>query len=212
VGMLEETAKMIEQDMVPRLQRFLSSWHRRIFWLDGVVFGGLLAAFAAVTIRFGYWDGLMLKLPFLEKLPGGNFTTSGLWALLLILIAYIHFSIRHWSTKTVTRKFLAEINDADLAANYLRAFQKNIRWYQSVFKRHPAGWGRRVHRRLTEVLKDTNAYIQRLNDMYTNPSGDKGFAEVIESPTCRIIPSVEPVSSDSEESRPVFSLKDVEVQ
>jgi hypothetical protein len=39
--------------------------------------------------------------------------------------------------------------------------------------RKPAGWGRGAQRRLAKVLEDTNIYIQKLNDMYTNPSGSE---------------------------------------
>ncbi len=51
--------------------------------------------------------------------------------------------------------------------------KKNSRWYRSLLKRKPAGWGRRTQRRLAKVLEDTNTYIQKLNDMYTNPSGNE---------------------------------------
>ncbi|NIP55379.1 MAG: dynamin family protein, partial [Phycisphaerae bacterium] len=73
----------------------------------------------------------------------------------------------------VSRKLLAEVNDPDLQANYARAFKKNSRWYRSLLMRKPAGWGRRARRRLAKVLEDTNTYIQKLNDMYTNPSGSE---------------------------------------
>jgi hypothetical protein len=36
---------------------------------------------------------------------------------------------------------------------------------------NPAGWGRNTSAKLDKVLKDSNAYIQKLNDEYTNPSG-----------------------------------------
>jgi hypothetical protein len=68
---------------------------------------------------------------------------------------------------------LAEVKDPDLRANYTRAFKKNSRWYRCLLKRKPAGWGRRTQRRLAKVLEDTSRYIQKLNDMYTNPSGNK---------------------------------------
>jgi hypothetical protein len=73
----------------------------------------------------------------------------------------------------VSRKLLAEFKNSEWQANYSRAFQKNSRWYRSLLKRKPAGWGRRTKRRLAKVIEDTNTYIQKLNDMYTNPSGSQ---------------------------------------
>jgi hypothetical protein len=67
---------------------------------------------------------------------------------------------------------LADIKDTDLHANYIRAFRKNSNWRRTLFSLQPAGWGRRTRGRLAKVLEDTNAYIQKLNDMYTSPSGE----------------------------------------
>jgi hypothetical protein len=104
-------------------------------------------------------------------LPGGNYSRLGLLALLVLLFGYVHFSIRRLTADYVSRKLLADIKDPDLQANYTRAFKKNSRWYRSLLMRKPVGWGRRAQRRLAKVLEDTNTYIQKLNDMYTNPSG-----------------------------------------
>ena len=123
------------------------------------------------TIWGGYWQGLKLQLSFLDNLPGGNYSKLGLLALLVLLFGYVHFSIRRITANYVSRKVLAEVKDPDLQANYASAFKKNSRWYRSLLKRKPAGWGRRAQRRLAKVLEDTNTYIQKLNDMYTNPSG-----------------------------------------
>ena len=184
VGILEETAKMLEQDIVPRIRGFLSSWRRKTLWLDGMIFGGALAAFLAATIWGGYWNGFSLKLPYIDNLPGGNYTLYGLLGVLLILAGYIHLCVRRWASRSLTRKFLKEIKDPDLHSNYSRVFQKNCAWYQSIFKRQPAGWNKRMHRRLAKILESTNAYIQKLNDMYTNPSGDKTFLPVMGAQTC----------------------------
>jgi hypothetical protein len=133
----------------------------------------VLAAFLVVTIWGGYWQGLKLQLSFLDNLPGGNYSRLGLSALLVLLFGYVHFSIRRLTADYVSRKFLAEVKDPDLQANYTRAFKKNSRWYRSLLKRKPTGWGRGAQRRLAKVLEDTNTYIQKLNDMYTNPSGNE---------------------------------------
>jgi len=47
---------------------------------------------------------------------------------------------------------------------------------------NPAGWGRRTSDRLGKVLEDSNAYIQKLNDEYTNPSGGDKDEAAIDGP------------------------------
>ena len=182
IGMLEENAKVLEQDVVPRIRGFLSGWRRRVLILEGIILGGILIAFLAFTIWAGYWDGLALKLPFFENLPGGNYTKIALAALILVLAGYVHFSIRKWTAERLAAKLIKEVNDADMHANYQRAFKKNSRWYRTLFRRQPAGWNKRARQRLTSVLDDTNTYIQNLNDMYTNPSGDKNFEQTVGLP------------------------------
>ena len=66
--------------------------------------------------------------------------------------------------------------DPDLHPNYQRAFRKSSRWWRSLFWPNPAGWGKRTAARLEKVLDDSNAYIQKLNDEYTNPSGRDNVA------------------------------------
>jgi len=173
VGMLEETAHMLENAIIPRIRQFISSWRHKIIWLDGIILGAVLAAFLIATIWGGYWQGIKLQLPFLDNLPGGNYSKLGLLALLVLLCGYVHLWIRRATANYVSRKFLTEVKDPDLRANYTRTFKKNSRWYRSLLKRSPAGWGRRTQRRLAKVLEDTNTYIQKLNDMYTNPSGSE---------------------------------------
>ena len=41
------------------------------------------------------------------------------------------------------RGLAADLNARDAQPNYLSAFRKNSRWFRSIFRRHPAGWGRR---------------------------------------------------------------------
>ncbi|MBW2582640.1 MAG: hypothetical protein JRE36_03455 [Deltaproteobacteria bacterium] len=68
---------------------------------------------------------------------------------------------------------LAEIKDPDLLPNHRRALRKSSRWWRSLFLPNPAGWGKRTSARMEKVVDDSNAYIQKLNDEYTNPSGEE---------------------------------------
>ena len=182
VGMLEETAQNLENDIIPRIRQFISRWHNKIIWLDGILLGAVVAAFLVATIWGGYWNGMTLKLSFLDNLPGGNYSKLGLLVLLVLLIGYVHFWVRRVTSNYVSRRILADIRDPDLRANYGRAFKKNSRWYRILLRRKPAGWGRRSRRRLAKVLEDTNTYIQKLNDMYTNPSGSESEHPAPEPP------------------------------
>ena len=203
VGMLEETAQMLENDIIPRIRQFISSWRNKIIWLDGILLGAVLAAFLAATIWGGYWDGMTLELSFLDNLPGGNYSKFGVLALLVLLIGYVHFWIRRVTANYVSRRVLADIKDPDLRMNYARAFKKNARWYRILLRRKPAGWGRRTRRRLAKILEDTNTYIQKLNDMYTNPSGGESghpqagplAAEQMQTPETSSSPHGEPLES-----------------
>jgi uncharacterized protein YjiS (DUF1127 family) len=99
-------------------------------------------------------------------------------AILVLIAGYMHFLVRRWAANIVTRNLLNEIEDADLKDNYTQAFRKNSNLWRSLFNLKPAGWGRRTRNRLAKVLEDTNAYIQKLNDMYTNPSGEDRHGDV----------------------------------
>jgi hypothetical protein len=201
VGILEETAQLLEQDIVPRIRQFLSNWRRKVLWLDGIIFGGLLGAVLCTLFWTGHLKGVSINLPFLENLPGGNYTLIALGVILVIFIGYVHFNVRRWTAKALIRKMVDEIKDAELHPFYRRTFKKNSRWYHSILNRQPSGWSKRTHRRLSKVLEDTNAYIQNLNDMYTNPAGDKTFIQVMGPKTSAETQISEPPKTDSKSTK-----------
>jgi hypothetical protein len=172
VGMLEQTAHMLEHEVVPRLQRFLADWRRLTLWLDGLLFGGLFALFLSATLYGGYWDGLALRLPLWNHLSAYPTVQFILLCLLAAAAGYAHFVIRRWTARRVARRLASEAKVSDLLPNYMRAFHKNSRWFRSIFRRNPAGWGRKVAQSLARVADDSQQYVQKLNDMYANPSGE----------------------------------------
>ena len=173
VGMLEQTAQMLRQDVVSRLQRFIERWRRKVLWVEGSILASLAAAFLALTVWGGYWEGMSLKLPFWDLVARNIYIKYGLLVILIAVAGYVHFSIRSWAARKVTKKLLAEIKDPDLLPNHRRALRKSSRWWRSLFLPNPAGWGRRTSARMEKVVDDSNAYIQKLNDEYTNPSGEE---------------------------------------
>jgi hypothetical protein len=172
VGMLGHTAHLLEDQVVPRLQGYLKRWRRLTLGLDGAVFGGLLILFLAATIHGGYWDGLSLRVPAWEALSGYPLVRFVLAAAAAAAAVYIHFGIRRWTGNRIARRMSAKAELNEFLPNYLRAFRKNTRWFRSIYRRHPAGWGRRTARSLSRVAEDCQQYVQKLNDMYANPSGE----------------------------------------
>jgi len=172
VGMLEQTAHLLENEVVPRLQQFRSRWRRLTLWADAAVFGTLLVSFLAVTIYGDFWDGLTLRLPVWSKLSGYPLLRSILIAVLAAAALYLHFELRSWAAKRLARRMASDPKIGDFKPNLMRAFRKNSRWFRSIFRRNPSGWNRRAARSLTQIAEDSQQYVQKLNDLYTNPSGE----------------------------------------
>lgn len=171
VGLLEGTGRTISGDLVPRLERFLDAWRRLTLWGDAALFGGALLLFIAAAVGFGWWEGLLPRVPLWEALAGFPALQAAAAAILGAAAVYVHFRVRGWAARRVGRRLAAEAGSAEMQAACQRAFRKNSRWFRSIFRRRPAGWSRRTARRLAAILDDAQSRFQKLNDQFTNPSG-----------------------------------------
>jgi hypothetical protein len=167
---------MMKQDVVPILLRFVDQWRRKILWMEGLIGGALVVIFMILTIWGGYWEGLSLRLPLWDLLSENNYLKYSILGILVVAAGYGHFSIRRRAAANIIKKLMAEVKNPELHPNYQRAFRKSRRWWRSIFLPNPAGWGKKTTARLEKVLDDSNAYIQKLNDEYTNPSGENRIA------------------------------------
>jgi hypothetical protein len=154
------------------LLRFIDQWRRQVLWLEGLIVGALVLALMILTIWAGYWEGLTLKLPFWDLVAQNNYFKYGILGISVLAAGYAHLRIRRWSANKIMHKLLLKVKNTEHHPNYLRAFRKSSRWWRSIFLPNPAGWGKSTSARLEKVLEDSNAYIQKLNDEYTNPSGE----------------------------------------
>jgi GTPase SAR1 family protein len=179
VGMLEESAHFLEQEVVPRLRRFTSMWRRRVLLLEAGLGLALLTLFLVLTIRAGYWNGLHLELPLPPWLASNAAAAVGA-GIVLLLAGWLHFLIRSRMASRVRRKLLADMDEGETRSNFERAMRRNSRWWRSIWLKEPSGWNRRTRKLLDGVLDDANGFIQKLNDLYTDPSGE-GFAPSVGS-------------------------------
>jgi len=186
IAVLEQTAHDVEERIIPTLQDLLAQWQRRVVWLNGIVFGLIFAAIIGTTLWSGEWQGWEFSHPFwngLLKAPVGRFIALGV---AVVLAGYIHFTLRRCAARQVIAKLKKQVHDMremDFADNIANAFQKNTRFWRSIFIKQPSGWGPRTKRQLTTVLAEANGYVQALNDKFTNPSGAEDVTQELENPT-----------------------------
>jgi hypothetical protein len=171
IGVLEETAKAIQAQIVPKLVEAKAKWRRRTLWLDGIVFGAVIAALAFVSVKAGYWQGLRFEPPWLDTLLSDRILLGAAAVVVLLAAGYIHLGLRKLAARSVIGRLQ---KDESLGARkewLIRAFQKNVQPWHFLFARQPTGWSRFNRKRLARVLSDANSYVQTLNNRFADPSG-----------------------------------------
>ena len=174
IGVLEKTAKAIEQQVVPAVASAKASWKRTVLWLDATLLGVLVVAFMAWTISAGYWTGFQFSAPWF------TYIASTPWlAALAVCIAvagggYLHFLMRRLSARLIARRIARDSRLDDARTWVSRAFTHNTKAWRTIMTPSPAGWGRAARRRIEAVAADADRFVQRLNDHFTDPSGGVG--------------------------------------
>ena len=171
VGMLEQTAHLLEKEIIPRIRQQKDSWRRWIMCLDGLILGAIAVAYFMIIFWTGYGDEVRFKISFSNDFLENPTRGTIIVAAFLVMIGSIHFFLRRVISNRILRTNIKEKETPDQYANYERAFRKNTRWWRSLFSRKPTGSGKGTMKRLAKVVEDTNLYIRMLNDRYTNPSG-----------------------------------------
>ncbi|MDQ7075239.1 MAG: dynamin family protein [Gammaproteobacteria bacterium] len=166
VGQLERVAHDIEERHVPAITALLQRWRQRVMWLDGGLYGLLLV--------FLLWIGV--SLPWIESL----FNSPEMSLMFVVSTVLILGGLHHFSREVVTR-FMVKTMKKSGDESYLVALRKNTRFWRSVVQKTPTGWGRRAKKRLTAVMNKSSAFVQRLNDQFTNPSGVAAEAKKTET-------------------------------
>jgi len=172
VGVLEKTARDIEEKTVPLLTGALRNWRQRVLVGDLVVFGTLAALLLGISIQLGWWQGLVFQPPWAGATLGRVPVSLVVLLLALLAAAGVHFAIRGLATRSLLPWLGKQAAALKLRGNVVAAFARSTRPWRSVFRAEPAGWGRRTRRDLTRVVEDTDTYVQALNDRFTNPSGE----------------------------------------
>jgi GTPase SAR1 family protein len=170
VGALEKTARDIEDRSIPLISKALETWRKRVLWGDGILMGSLLVLLLVLTVKAGYWSGLSFNPGWLQQENGTLFASLAAGGLVLLL-AGVHFLVRAAAAKSLLGSLRKQTESAGLKLDIANAFLRSTNPWRSIFRKTPAGWGRKSKRQLTQVIQNTDDYVQILNDQFTNPSG-----------------------------------------
>ncbi|MBF0126711.1 MAG: dynamin family protein [Magnetococcales bacterium] len=171
IGVLEHTAKLISNQAVPMLGNLLRRWRKNTLILDAILLA-LLVSGALGLFLSGYpvasWLDIntwLLQEPWIQ-------VAAGTVAVALVSgVGFLHFMLRKLTAKHILRQLPKEIKEPDLLEYIRNGFKKNTRPFRLLLNIHPAGWGNFAKMRVEKVLKNTDQYVQNLNDQFTNPSG-----------------------------------------
>jgi len=172
ISMLEQTAKALEEDMVPQLQDLVQRWKSRTYWTGGVFLILLLAAlaaglgFATTETMSEIWS----LLTNFEDPMGIGIRIGGLVFVLLVL----QLNSAKIAANSIIKQIKSENEDEYTREGLIRAFRKNTSFSRALFIwaiSKPVGLSKKIHLRIAEVLNNVNRYVQQLNDRFTNPSG-----------------------------------------
>ncbi|MGI9336490.1 MAG: dynamin family protein [Gammaproteobacteria bacterium] len=171
IGVLEQTAKSLQERMVPAVREARTRWRRWVFGLDAALFVALAVGFALWSIMAGHWSGPGFMHPWYLALEG-NVVAKVLIAALLVLGAiYTHFKIRKLVAGRIAARLKRDRSLEDVSEWTANAFSYNVKAWQIALPREPAGWNRVARRRIERVLADAERYVQALNNRFADPAG-----------------------------------------
>lgn len=179
VGLLESATKMLHQDVVPLVSGFLRTLRKQLLIVETALLLLVLALVWGVLARFTEISFVHVLLAFPKNLIT-DFTWQAGTLAGLLLAGWGHFSLRRKLGQRLQHKTLEKIREQKYKEGCARAMRKNLSWFRCLWRRRPVGWSGRAEKNAALILEEVDTFIQKLNDMYTDPSGEKGETRVSE--------------------------------
>ncbi|MCB1866055.1 MAG: dynamin family protein [Chromatiales bacterium] len=176
VASLEKTARDLDAHAAPAIDRLIDRWRRRVLVGDAIVAGLVAVGVGVAAWKFGWWTNGALAIPGIDWLRGHPGRIYAALAVAAALAIAVHFVVRSVAAAGIARSLARTRPPADVPGNLKSAFIRNTRPWRSIFARKPAGWGRFARKRVLAVLAETDRFVQRLNDRFTDPSGRRDAA------------------------------------
>ncbi|MBF0214060.1 MAG: dynamin family protein [Magnetococcales bacterium] len=176
IGVLEHTAKLMMHQVAPLTRDLLRRWRKYTLVLDAALVA-LIATGILTLISAGHPVGSWIDVnTWIAQPTWIQVAVATLAAAAFSTVGFLHFSLRKLTANFLHMRIGKEIPETDLQEYVRNAFRKNTHPLRPLLGSQPAGWGRLAHNRIEKVLKQSDSYVQNLNDQFTNPSGRKDAA------------------------------------
>ena len=164
IGSMESLSNQIEQQAVPQIKVAMKRWRKRVIITDLVIFIPLIVGLLALVYSFD-----LLNHAWLSQLQ-----TNKVMGLIVVgVLAFLAYLLHLFIKSSLVNGIAKTLNTEDAYGNIANAFRKNTKWYRSIFRSNPVGWGNGVRKRLDGIRNDIDQFVQTLNDRYTSPAGNK---------------------------------------
>ncbi|MBF0368533.1 MAG: dynamin family protein [Magnetococcales bacterium] len=175
IGTLENTAKMISDESVTKLTDLLARWRSGVLTMNSILFGSLAVIVGIVSVV----NDISLMPPSMDEWMARDMLTQVINILSVLAtlgaVGYVHHLVRKMVAWNISRKIPKEIDRPELQDAVSKGFAFNTgSMLNSIFRSGPKGWGMMSKNKIRKVQKDTDAFVQDLNDQFTNPSGKAG--------------------------------------
>ncbi|MBK1647091.1 dynamin family protein [Rhabdochromatium marinum] len=184
VSTLRKTATALNDETIPLLSQAVARWRTRTLLADGLIVVGLAFVFLFWSIGAGHWHGLHYQPGWLKLLEdvGISWGLEGLEIGMIILLILAHFGVRKLTVLTLLPGIKKKALAARMPGDPVGAFLRNTRDWRPLITGKPVGWNNWSEGRIAKVLHDCEAYVQSLNERFTNPKGIKDPATVLKPP------------------------------
>ncbi len=154
---LEDFSKQMRDEKIPTLQKALQQWSKRVLITDF-----LLLAFIGGGVLFSE-----MKSGYIFNLLSSDFMQFSAMAVAIALFMAMHFKVKSIFASIISNSYKTK----DI--NISKAIVHNTKWWKPIFGYGSSRWGARSAKKLEILIKESRGYIQKLNDQFISPSGDK---------------------------------------
>ena len=164
---LEHIIEDIHVSKIPKIEYAIASWRRKVLITDAVLFSVL-----AVIIFYGLQGVGAFEIPIKDWSLVKLMMSSPLWGSIISAAVLMSLFSLHWFVRSkFSNSDARRISEDD--PQTANAFKHNTRFWRGMFPNAPRGWSKRNRRKLNKIVLASKAAIQKLNDQFANPAGDK---------------------------------------